>query len=227
MKNIKCYYHAVLFDFDGTLVDTMHKYADIASKEINKIYGISRENAKQLYFETSGEPFFKQLEIIFGESSKNEECAAAYEHTKAQYLKSVKLDNANRQLLRNIKKLGISTAVTSNNFQNLIDDFLRKEEGLFDIVLGYGNELSKGPTQFAYVIDKFGIDRRYALFVGDSLSDARKALAFGIDFVAISGTLRKDSFTSIFPAIPVISSFAELKPLLEQQKPLNCMENKL
>lgn len=224
MKNFKSYYHAVLFDFDGTLVDTMDKYAEIAAEEITNRYGLSRDNARQLYLETSGEPFFKQLEIIFGENSNNEKCAAAYEHTKEQYLKSVKLDCDTKQLLKAIKKLGVSTAITSNNFQDLIDNFLIKEEGLFDIVLGYGNGFSKGPTQFAYVIDKFGIDRRYALFVGDSLSDARKALAFGIDFVAISGTLRKDSFTSIYPAIPVISSFVELLPLLKQQEPLNCKE---
>ena len=84
--------------------------------------------------------------------------------------------------------------------------------------------MSKGPTQFTKVIDNFGVDRRHILFVGDSLSDARKALAFGIDFVAISGTLKVESFKALFPAVPVISSLIELRPLLNKNTPLNNKE---
>ena len=221
MPNFKSYYHAIMFDFDGTLVDTMHKYAEIASREIHKAYGLDEDNARQLYLETSGEPFHKQLEIIFGEDERIAECAAAYELRKRQYLRSVKLDDINRRLLTDIRNLGIATAITSNNFKYLIDDFMLNENGLFDIVLGYDHKLSKGPTQFTYVIDKLGIDRRYVLFVGDSLSDARKALAYGIDFVAVSGTLRAESFQSLFPSIPVIKTLAELYDLIIKNIPLN------
>jgi phosphoglycolate phosphatase len=215
------YYHAIAFDFDGTLVDTMHEYAKIASDEMSSIYGLNSETAGQLYLETSGIPFFQQLDLIFGPDSRNKRCAENYEKRKAKLLDSVRMDDPTRELLLYIRSLGLSTAITSNNFQDLVDQFVEKIPGLFDLVLGFGNGYSKGPLQFTQVIDTFGIDRRNLLFVGDSLSDARKALAFGIDFVAISGTLPKDSFTSIFPTIPVIASFAELKPLLERQKPLN------
>lgn len=218
------YYHAITFDFDGTLVDTMHLYAQIASDEIATLYGIAPETAKQLYLETSGIPFFQQLDLIFGTDSRNKRCADNFEKRKVKLLESVRMDDPTKELLVFIRSLGLSTAITSNNFQELIDEFVEQIPGLFDLVLGFGNGYSKGPLQFTQVIDTFGIDRRYLLFVGDSLSDARKALAFGIDFVAISGTLRKDSFTSIFPTIPVIASFAELKPLLERQKPLNSKE---
>ena len=109
----------------------------------------------------------------------------------------------------------------SNNFQALIEDFFVRQPVFFDLILGFGNGFSKGPTQFSRVLDTFGIDRRHMLFVGDSLSDARKALAFGIDFVAISGTLSPEPFLSIFPAIKVISSLSELKDLLNKDRPIS------
>jgi phosphoglycolate phosphatase-like HAD superfamily hydrolase len=219
------YYHAIAFDFDGTIVDTMHSYAEIASDEMSTLYGLSPETAKQLYMETSGIPFFQQLDLIFGPDPRNSECADKFETRKVELFETVRLNNRIREFLFHFRSIGLSIAITSNNFQMLIDRFVQKVPGLFDLALGFGNGYSKGPLQFTQVIDCFGIDRRYLLFVGDSLSDARKALAFGIDFVAISGTLRPDSFTSIFPAIPVISSFAELQELIERQKPLNCKEN--
>jgi phosphoglycolate phosphatase-like HAD superfamily hydrolase len=103
----------------------------------------------------------------------------------------------------------------------LIDAFFGRHPGLFDLILGFREGMSKGPTQFSKALDTFGIDRRHMLFVGDSLSDARKALAFGIDFVAISGTLRPESFISIFPAIPVISHLSDIEVILNQGKPIS------
>lgn len=209
-----------MFDFDGTLVDTMHDYARIASDEISSIYGISPSTARQLYLETSGIPFFQQLELIFGTDDRNNECALNYEKRKASFLQEIRLEETTKDVLNEIHSLGLSIAITSNNFQYVLDDFLKREPDLFDLVLGFGNGISKGPTQFTRVIDSFGLDRRYVLFVGDSLSDTRKALAFGIEFVAVSGTLPLESFTSIFPSTPVISELSELISLLNQNHPI-------
>lgn len=223
----KTYYHAIMFDFDGTLVDTMHQYAQIASEEMERIYSIERETARQLYLETSGIPFFQQLELIFGSDQRNHECAVRYEGRKAIYLENVIMDAATKNTLSKIRSLGVSLAITSNNFQELIDRFILDDSYLFDLVLGFGENMSKGPAQFTKVIDNFGVDRRHILFVGDSLSDVRKALAFGIDFVAISGTLKSESFKALFPAVPVISNLTELQPLLDKKSPLNNKESYL
>ena len=221
---VKSYYHAIMFDFDGTLVDTMHDYASIASEEMEDIYGISRETARHLYLETSGIPFFQQLDLIFGPHRRNDECAGRYENRKATFLEDVRLDRDTKETLLQIRSFGVSIAITSNNFQDLVDRFIRDDIGLFDIVLGFSDNMSKGPAQFTKVIDNFGVDRRHILFVGDSLSDVRKALAFGIDFVAVSGTLKAESFRTLFPAVPVISSLVELRPLLNKKIPLNSKE---
>jgi phosphoglycolate phosphatase len=217
----KTYYHAIMFDFDGTLVDTMQDYARIASEEMYNMYGITRNAAQQLYLETSGIPFFQQLDLIFGVDTRNHECAQRYEYRKTVFLADVQLDSSIKKTLENIRELGVSIAITSNNFHHIVESFVEKDRDLFDLVLGFDKNMSKGPTQFTKVIDTFGVDRRYILFVGDSLSDARKALAFGVDFAAISGTLKAESFYSLFPTIPVIRHLLELQSLLRKRLPLN------
>ncbi len=214
------YYHAVMFDFDGTLVDTMHEYARIASEEMARLYGTPMDTASALYLETSGIPFFQQLEVIYGSDAKNAECANRFESRKASFLDSVRFDPGVREIIRRIRSMGLSLAITSNNFQALLDRFVRDDTGLFDLVLGFCDDYNKGPTQFTRVIDTFGVDRRHMLFLGDSLSDVRKALAFGVDFVAVAGTLRAESFRSLFPFVHVISDLKELAGLLEWNAPI-------
>jgi len=214
------YYHAVMFDFDGTLVDTMHEYARIAGKEITALFGLPEEHAQQLYLETSGVPFFQQLEIIFGPDLRNAECASRFEQTKAAYLEGVTLDAKTKRILTEIRSLGLSIAITSNNFQERLDPFIEREAQLFDLVLGFSSRMSKGPAQFSRVIETFGVDRRRLVFVGDSLSDARKALAFGVDFIALAGTLEKSSFTSLFPFILVLDDLSEVLDILKMEGPI-------
>ena len=54
-----------LFDFDGTLVDTMGGYADLAGGLIHEAFPeITAEKGRELYIRTSGIPFIQQMELI-------------------------------------------------------------------------------------------------------------------------------------------------------------------
>ena len=55
----------LVFDLDGTLIDTMGDYADKAAALIRDHYGTPKDEARRRYFETSGVPFEQQLEQIF------------------------------------------------------------------------------------------------------------------------------------------------------------------
>jgi phosphoglycolate phosphatase-like HAD superfamily hydrolase len=221
MDRMRPYYHAIAFDFDGTLVDTMNEYARIASEEISHTYGFPLSDAKRAYLQTSGIPFFQQLEVIFGIDERNPYCAHRYEGRKERFLQSVDLNEDTRGALIEIRKLGLSLAIASNNFQSLVERFMRREPHLFDLVLGFNEGLCKGPSQFGLILDTFGVDRRHMLFVGDSLSDLRKSLAFGLDFVAVSGTFTTEDFLGVFPPVSTIRTIRELPKMLKTGKPLN------
>ena len=72
----------VVFDFDGTVVDSMDSFADIAADVMPRYYSISGEEAKRLYLETSGIPFFQQLEQLFPNNENNDKAAHDFEETK-------------------------------------------------------------------------------------------------------------------------------------------------
>jgi beta-phosphoglucomutase-like phosphatase (HAD superfamily) len=57
-----------MWDFDGTLVDTMPSHTKLASEVINKHFGLPKEKAKQEYLKTTGSPFDIQLKMIFPKS---------------------------------------------------------------------------------------------------------------------------------------------------------------
>jgi beta-phosphoglucomutase-like phosphatase (HAD superfamily) len=55
----------VMWDWDGTLADTMPAHADLAAMCINAHFGMNIPEARESYLKTTGIPFDRQLEKIF------------------------------------------------------------------------------------------------------------------------------------------------------------------
>ena len=205
---------AFLFDFDGTLVDTMKGFADIAGRVINRFHPeISFETARARYLETSGNPFFQQLEIILPGDPTNSEKAKIFEETKIEGFFLSKFTDEVRDTINQLRRRGDIAGIASNNFQELIDKFVENEKLDFDIVLGFREGFEKGKSHFDYVKDKFGLDKEDMTFVGDSLKDAEKAYNYGISFVGICGTFKREDFLKIRSDIVTINSIKELLDL--------------
>ncbi|HPS57392.1 MAG TPA: HAD hydrolase-like protein [Spirochaetota bacterium] len=202
---------AYLFDFDGTLVDTMPGFADIAGRVMHQYHPeISFEYARQRYLETSGNPFFKQLEIIFPGDPANPEKAKLFEDTKIEgFFKSHFTDEV-KETINTLRRTGHFAGIASNNFQELIDRFVATGGLEFDIVLGFRPGFEKGPAHFDYVRHKYSLSKADLTFVGDSLKDAEKAYDYGISFVGICGTFRPEDFRKIREDIVTINSIKEL-----------------
>jgi len=202
---------AYLFDFDGTLVDTMSGFADIAARVINQFNPeISVERARTRYLETSGNPFFQQLEIITPGDPANSEKARIFEETKIEGFFNSSFTTEVRETINMLRVQGSIAGIASNNFQELIDRFVANEKLDFDIILGFREGFEKGPQHFDFVRDKFKLEKEDITFVGDSLKDAEKAFSYGIKFVGICGTFKKSDFLKYRSDIVTIESIKEL-----------------
>lgn len=202
---------AFLFDFDGTLVDTMSGFADIAAEVISRFHPeISYAKARRRYLETSGNPFFQQLEIIVPGDPTNTEKARIFEETKIEGFFRSRFTDDVRYTINTLREDGHIVGVASNNFQELIDRFVRDEKLEFDIVLGFRTGFEKGKAHFDYVREKFSLEKSDITFVGDSLKDAEKAFTYGIGFVGICGTFKRDDFLRYRGDIVTIESIKEL-----------------
>lgn len=210
---------AVIFDFDGTLVDSMSAFADIAGKVMAKHHGIDEATARQRYLETSGIPFFQQLEVIAPGNPNNAAAAEEFERLKLEGYFDEPLYQDTIKTLKQLRAQGVKVVVSSNNFQHLVDQFVERKGMTFDLVLGYQEGFDKGEAHFRRVEESLGVPRNRMTFVGDSIKDGERAIASGVSFIAKEGTFTRNEFRSEFPKARVIENLAELTKLIDD-KPL-------
>jgi phosphoglycolate phosphatase len=203
----------ILFDLDGTLVDTMGAFADIAADVMASRFGLSRRNARQLYLQTSGVPFCRQLEVIFGEHPGNDGAAEEFETRKHHVAAAASMDPATETALKALRDRGFKLVVSSNGMQEHVDAFAERT-GLFDLALGFDGSEGKGEPHVRAVEQRLGVGRDSLLFVGDSLRDGEIAAASGVRFCARAGTFAPEEFAARFPDATVVSSVADLASLM-------------
>lgn len=201
---------AILFDLDGTLVDTMQCYADIAEDVISRRYGISPEEARRLYLKTSGLPFFQQLDVVFSSHGENAAAAAEYEERKASVSLTAAMSDSTSNSLKKLVSAGIRLGISSNNFQAYVDQFALRSAVPFDLAMGYYRDMGKGCYHFERALNHFQCFPSELLFVGDSISDAIIAEAAGVEFVALLGTFAKADFEALWPRMLCVADIASL-----------------
>ncbi|MFO1462585.1 MAG: HAD hydrolase-like protein [bacterium] len=204
-----------VFDFDGTLVDSMGGFADLAAELISDSYGVAAESAREDYLKTSGMPFFQQLQALFPSDARNAGVAAAFEERKRSDYFATPFFQEVPKAIAELQRRGVRAVVSSNNGQELVEAYLqRRPETRFDLVLGFREGFSKGRAHFQQVLSHFAADPSDLLFVGDSLHDARQALEFGVDFVGRVGTFREEQFNEVHPEATTIRGLHELMGVL-------------
>ena len=216
MKQNRLHKSVCLFDFDGTLVDSMGAFADLAARLMVESYGMDRQVARQEYLRTSGLPFCFQLEEIFPDHPKNIQVAEKFEATKQEGYWSAPFFGEVLSALKALQESGVRTAVSSNNGQEVVERYLAVQGAAdcFDLVLGYRPGFSKGKEHFAEVLRYFGVSAGDVLFVGDSLHDGEKAKDFGFDFVGRAGTFSRERFQEVFPGVTVVEDLLGLAEVL-------------
>ncbi len=201
----------LVFDFDGTIVNSMEAFADVAAEVMPKYFPIDSETARRRYLETSGLPFFQQLEVIFPGNPANKKAADEFEKKKLENYFEKPLYEDAAETLETLRKKGIKVCVSSNNFQELVDRFVGQTGIAFDMVLGFRPNFAKGADHFAHIMRELDCDHDDVTFVGDSIKDGERAADFGIDFIGKEGTFGRHEFKKHFPKSDVIKNLSDLK----------------
>jgi len=211
----------LIFDLDGTLIDTMGTYADIAARTMERHGGLPFSEGRRRYLETSGNPFFMQIREIFSDGQVDmEEMNNAFETEKAIYFsKKIESEDAispdTLKALSQLRRKEVKLCISSNNYQALVDALVAKTPNLFEDALGYREDFGKGEPHFDYLRTKYELGREHLCFVGDSLRDAQKAKAYGIQFIGISGTFSEEEFRHSYPEYTIIPSLGTLPAIYE------------
>ncbi len=207
-------YEVVLFDFDGTLVDTMGRFADLAGSLISNEHELTLEEGRQAYLRTSGVPFFAQLAILFPQCPSNDRLVEEFETRKLAYYSGLDFLPDVPQAIEALRAGGLKVVISSNNFTDVVTRFLATSDVEFDLVLGFGEGQAKGEPHFDLARRRFGTTRERLLFVGDSVRDAELAEEGQVAFIARLGTVPRDSFLARFgpDPFPFIDALTDLLP---------------
>ncbi|MCH8994986.1 MAG: HAD hydrolase-like protein [Chloroflexi bacterium] len=177
---------AVIFDFDGTIANTMPFLSDLAVGLLTDSYEISGVEARRKYLRTTGMDFRSQIEEIFPGHSNNGAVAAAMESGKRERILEHPLFDEVVPVLRFFEERGVKRFVCSSTRETLVRQHT-KNAGIDDLLngcFGYRPGFAKG-QQIEYILRHYDLRPEEVIFVGDSLTDYDFVKDKGIQFVAI------------------------------------------
>jgi phosphoglycolate phosphatase-like HAD superfamily hydrolase len=207
---------AVIFDFDGTLANSMPFLAEIGVEVMMKFYSVSKEDAAERYKSTTGLPYEHQIKLNFPDHKANEETIAIFEKMKIDRIFEQELFPESKDTLNSLKKKGFMLFVSSSTFQSTITEYFDRLNmlELFTDILGYRPGFEKGAHHFNHVRDRHDISLNEVAFIGDSLKDFERSKNH-TQFVALEGMFSRNDFVEAGHEGHVITNLSDLEGILE------------
>lgn len=183
-------FKAVLFDLDGTLLDSLQDLTDCANKVLSA-NDLPTHNADTVKGYV-GEGVRLLVERFLPESHKQE---AIVDQVLAEFRDCYRLNYATKtrpypginEMLDGVEERGLKTAVFSNKPHDLtkdcVDDLLNTRK--FDVVLGATSGIPRKPDPAGayHIANQLGVRSNECLFLGDSETDMETANRAGMHAV--------------------------------------------
>ncbi len=193
-------YKAVLFDLDGTLIDSL---ADLTSSVnyIMKLYGLDEHTGDEVK-SYIGDGTYKLFERAFPAGTPRETIDGAIEIYRPYYAEKMKENTVPYDgitgLLDRLKKDGYIIGVVSNKFRKSTELLCRKYFPQADIALGEmeaeGVRRKPHPDMIIRAAQELGIETDDILYVGDSEVDIYTAENSGIRCISVSWGYRDKDY---------------------------------
>ena len=215
-------YDIVIFDLDGTLLNTIGDLAAAVDYVMRSRQLPEHTDAEYRQMVGGG---IKRLveralpQELAADDAYVEECVAQF---RRYYV-----DNIDRhtipyegmaELLRALRKQGVAVAVASNKFQHGTERLVAKFFGDIDFIAVEGNRegmpLKPDPKVVDNILAKAGVERSRAIMVGDSGIDIRTAAAASIASVGVAWGFRYAEELYEAGATTVVTTAAELSDIL-------------
>lgn len=216
---------AVIFDLDGTLVDTApdlwgatnhvlatHGRREVSLDDVYEMVGMGAKTLIERGFERTGEPArADMIDILFRQF---------IDHYAANITARSKPYPGVLALLDELQSRGIGLAVCTNKMERLSVKLIN-ELGMDHYFAGVIGPDTTGvakpdPRPLDAAIKAAGSARSHAVMIGDSATDIRTAQAASIPIVAVSFGYT-DTHVSAFNPDHVVDHFDEMLPILEER----------
>lgn len=207
----------VVFDLDGTLIDSMPSLSKMASELVWKELRIPKKYVKEKFVEMSGAPFREFLKKLHYEWYGHEPYEELVNYIDELYER--KTIRARHRLFPDVRKnleqlkrnylLFVSTSSPKERLDSIL--LKNKIKKFFTAALGVEIGFEK-EDHFKFIEDVFNLQRKDLLFVGDSPYDHEVGRKAGILTILRAGTFERGELLKLTPF--VIRNFDELSQLL-------------
>lgn len=201
-------YRAVLFDMDGTLIDSFDGIVELFLESLSAL-GVTSAT-EQSVREVIGFP----LADCFARFVAAEHVDRAVAYYRARY--EVRMHDISPpfpgavELLDALRAAGIGTGIVSNKRAAAVRAIIGGKGWPLSIIVAEGDGFASkpAPDMLHHACDRLSLSREHVLYVGDSHLDAEAARAAGIDFAGVlTGELKS------FHQFPHVGAFESLTHL--------------
>ena len=191
----------VIFDLDGTLLNTLDDLADSTNYALSKFGYPTRTIDEVRQFVGNGVAKLIERAIPEGKNNPNfEKCLDIFKENYAQnmYNKTAPY-NGIIEMLSNLKSKGIKIAVVSNKFDLAVKELCKKYfEGFIDFAAGeneaQGIKKKPAPDTVISVLNEFNFAPEDAVYVGDSDVDIMTAKNSKMPCISVTWGFRDKKF---------------------------------
>ncbi len=211
-------YQAVLFDLDGTLLDTLDDLTDSVNVILQKYGFLLRDRVEIRRFLGNGSE--RLMKETLPQEVSETDFAKYLKEYQAYYKAHMEEKTAPYEgilpLLGELRKAGLKIGVVSNKFDLAVKGLCEKYfPGYIDAAAGEreanGIRRKPAPDMIFAAAERLGVNRKDCLYVGDSEVDILTARNAGMDCVSVTWGFRDEDFLQKAGANHLVHTAEELK----------------
>lgn len=212
-------YKAVLFDMDGTLLDTLEDLCDSTNHVLRQMGYPERSLAEMRRFVGNGAEMQIRRSVPEGTGEeKIMEVLAAYRAYYQDHCQiKTKVYDGLLDMLSELKAKGVKLAVVSNKPDSAVQKLSREYfGGRMDFAVGPSGSVrcKPYPDMAETALRALGVEKKDAVFVGDSEVDVQTGLNAGLDVIAVSWGFRTREVVMAAGAKMIADNADELKKFI-------------
>lgn len=211
-------YRLVVFDWEGTLSDTLGQIFSSVAEEARRLqFGeLDEQSARQsveLGLAMAVKKAFPHLN-----DQQHEQLLLAVHHSLVSRTSDVHLIPGARELAEQIHQAGIGLAIASNKGQQSLQRVLHACElsDLFKVTRSAGQIPAKPcPQMLEEILTEFDVRAEETLMVGDSIYDIEMARNIGVDAVGVDFYHQQEVALRAAGALEVFDDYKQLAEYLQ------------
>jgi phosphoglycolate phosphatase len=212
-------YKAVIFDMDGTLLDTLDDITDSVNYALGKLGLPERTTSEVRNFVGNG--IVRMMELSFPDGMQNPRFNDAVSLFGRHYDKNCK--NRTRPyegivgLLQKLSLNNYRMAVISNKYDAAVKELNRFYFSKYiQLAIGESSDIKRkpAPDMLLAVLNSLEVAAENAVYIGDSEVDIQTAKNAGVDCISVAWGFRDRGWLAGHGAVKIVDSPQELLSIL-------------